>query len=545
MREVRVVVGRVANLAIFLPLVAHQRQSACERNARYPRQGGEARLQRFDEAFARGVIGITGCEKSDAARQYAINGDAKWRFLCRDGAANGDTGSDQQDHAQGDFAGNQYARKFAALADTATLTKYALHIDASGPQRWQQAGCECRQQGDPAREQDIAQVGRAIQPVRHLSGRVLHDAIHHVARDGGAEPTQCRRKHGNYDGFGQHLHDQSASAGTKCRAHGQLTRARREPRHHQAGDIRASNQQHQQDRNKHRPTGFTNLRLDEFIGERLDLGSVASERLAALARQYFDHSREVRFRLGEGFAITQATKGLHILRCVAGCERTVRGEGHPDRLGDRKCEARGHHTDDGRRLAIDTHLPAHHVRVGIELQLPHALADQGNWRCAFLRVFRREAASQAWPCAKCGKRVVAYPGARQPLRWPLNAADAHRPNRIRLQRAHGLLAIAKIQPVDQGHRKITTTGFAVGVLDTDQLIGVGKRQRLERVDVDGAEHEDRQADTDAQHQHGSTGEHGAARKRTQGETQVVDHREALFIAQRNHRVETCCPPGRQ
>jgi len=289
--------------------------------------------------------------------------------------------------------------------------------------------------------------------------------------------------------------------------------ARQSGRQQQVGDIGAGDQQHHQHRAHENAQRLNHIADDHLeIGLHVDavvvaelLRQLAADRLHLLLRALrCDAGLEPRIHLQEVIAALLLVEGaLHRQEDVGAAMR----------------EVRAHHADDFERLVVNRDFPADDIRIAVEAPRPVGVGEDDDFRSARLVfVLREPAAARGGDAEDVGER----PGhARHRHALRIAAACNHRQltrraAQLREQR------LASRPPVDVlGVRSRTRGARRLGVVDDDQLIRIGIRQRLEENAVEDREHGGGDADAQRERRDCEGRRRPAAKQKSQGEAAII------------------------
>jgi hypothetical protein len=298
-------------------------------------------------------------------------------------------------------------------------------------------------------------------------------------------------------------------------AHGQLLLAALHAHEQQVRDVRAGDEQHEDDRAHEDPEDAADV-AHEVLLERPQAGSEARllEHLlveAARGREPLERHRQqarhVRVGLREGGARLEPGHAL-----VAELPEQHLGPVEPQREDEgvfevEEAEVARHHADDLHRLSVDGERPPDRGRIATELGLPIAVAEDDGGRAARLVVLAGERAAEEGGHAKEGKDSVGHAQHRDPLRLrqPGHACRPFLPQPDVLERP----ALLAIREIEEGRGvEVRDVDAGCRVPEAHELVRVRVGQGLEEDAVEDAEDRGVGPDGDGQGRHRDRREQG-------------------------------------
>ena len=251
------------------------------------------------------------------------------------------------------------------------------------------------------------------------------------------------------------------------------------------------------------PQGRLDIADDELASRthsRRESGADEHRRRALLWKQRNEvrgHARQLGLHLAERATLTDSGE-------AGGCEAAELDVGRIEcgrppelclRVGER--EARRHHADDLCHCAGDFDTPTNDRRVAAEAALPEPVAQQDHGWGAGSLVLHGECPAHPWGGShhieerrrdggRCDTLGIVRPGeAYLAVVEQRNAVEC--------------AALGRVQKVERiRHRQVELHESGRGVLEDDEPVGVGHRQRTQQHRVDDAEDGDVGADADGQ-----------------------------------------------
>ena len=353
-----------------------------------------------------------------------------------------------------------------------------------------------------------------VDVVRHLIGR--HVRRDHACADFGEQDAHRHRGERQHDALREQLPDDAAARGADGGAQRDLAAARRRPREHQVGDVRARDEQHQRDARHHQPDHPCDVRRDEALAQRHErhfpvligigvlLGEPGGDRAHVCARQVDRHAR---------------LQPRHRQQIATGAWLSGRDglEWNPDLLAVGVLESRRHHADDDRRECVDEHRLAEHARIGVVPRLPHRVADDHDAACAGPVVLGREAVAERRRDTEQRKQIPRDRRACKPLGLGAGVGQREAAALAGAKRDERLVGGSQILQIEARQAGRGRADLLIGAGDVDDPVRILVRKRLQQDAVHDAE--DRGVETNAK-----------------AETQDGDGRETLGVPETTQRV---------
>ena len=254
--------------------------------------------------------------------------------------------------------------------------------------------------------------------------RIIDRGIEDPDAEVGQEKAEAPTDESEDDALDQELTHDAPARGAEGGAHGDLARPRGRSREQKVGHVRAGDEQHEADRahddEEHDLRGATDVSLRECLDthcrQRLVGIGIRGQKTPGDAVHLglcFLAGRRVR-------QPSEDTKRARIPLVRLGWDGRrphfgVVGESHAD----------GHDADNRRRLSVDAHRRAEHVRIAAVPVLPEGVADNRDGFGAFAFVAGREITAEEWRLLQQAERIGRDPGAARLLRQRAVVADVH------------------------------------------------------------------------------------------------------------------------
>jgi hypothetical protein len=299
-----------------------------------------------------------------------------------------------------------------------------------------------------------------------------------------------------------------------------LARARRKEK---AADVGAGDQQHETrgaEQQQHgRPHG-----ADRLLGERR--GANGGLRVAVgigLAQPAAD-GVEIRGGLPRSDSRAQPADDLQEPRLTGDRQPVVVGaaqrQRHPELVAlCREVEAGGHHADDGVGAPVGDHRAPEHRRVAGESALPERVAQHHHGVAAGLVLVAAERAAEERADGESLEEAVGHELADHQLRVVAGQreAGAH----VRAHRQEGARPRLPVEEVQRRRPCAADVAAVVMLVEHQQAVRIGVRQRAQEHGVDDAEHPGVGADPQRQGDHGGRGQAGAPAEHAERLPQVL------------------------
>ena len=461
-----------------------------------------------------------------AERLHTLGIESRRRRLQPREAADQQARADQQDDGERDLRGDQGPLHGVPPAgvSASAASERAGRTGARSPERRRNREKQGRQQSQADREGDEAGVDANLLNARQGSSRLTQQRRSPV-RDHEAERGSDQRQD---QPFYQQLLHHRRSRRAQREAHGELMLAPRRLRQQQAGDVAARGQQDQGDGARQEPQRSPDASDLLFLQGRQRHGPALVGIRKLLAETRLDRG-EVGLRLLDGDAGCEPSDGRQEPRLTRLEQHRRHLRRHP-RLRRRGwiAEGRRHDADDGAAGAGEDERPADDSGIGVEARSPEAVADHDRSRPAHDLLGRGQRAPE-----RGGDAEDAEKTRRRPHRLDALGNRAGRLGHV-LEVAAGQVrkGAGRALPFLQPSRRDELGGSLlaqVQLVDGDEPIGRGIRQRLEQHGVHRREDRAVRADAEGQGEDNRDGHSAAVAETAHGGDELVAH-VALDVA---------------
>ena len=336
----------------------------------------------------------------------------------------------------------------------------------------------------------------------------------------------------------EHVPDQAGAAGAQRRPNRHVAMARLGPGEHQAGHVRAGDQQQEPDRREQQDDGRSHLSENLVLqadGQRTELHV---GRVEAVPREAGGEGAEFgggRIRRGAGREFRGGVEPM----AAALDGRRVDRQGDPQlgrlrrvlRVVGRQLEAGRHHADDRVRPAVEVDRAPQNARIAAELAMPEPMAENRDGVLAGHVFRRRERAAEQ----RLRAQRVEQVGRDLPEPHPHGVAGSRQVDLPDVPRRHALHAAelrAVVHELRVGHPRLVPALPLAPDHHAAGGFGVGERRQQNR--VSDAEDRRRRADAERQREQRGRGEAGRPAEPAEGVSKVllegVDDGQAAAIA---------------
>ncbi len=501
------------------------------------------RLQAFDEPIPEGeplgFVRIGRSRQVDAEGQHAARLEPGVDLADARVGLEQQAAADQQERRERELRAHQQPQRAPSARRGGAAGRGRRHrlaqVAAQGVQRRRPAEEHERESRGGEGEAHDAGVEPEDGPARDL----LRERPHQRAQSRVAE---CQTERAAGEREEQVLHQQLDQQPPAARADGDPDRDLAAPgertRQHQARDVGAGDNQQQPDGPGERPGARAEV-AHQLLAQR---DRVGRDDLLLVARvpDRLLRAQQV------GLALCGRHAGLEPADPVAGVALAVvpelGRERHVAAHAAREVDAARHHADHGARDAVEPQRLAEHVALPAEAVLPEPVADDDDLRAFRTILLRREEAAEDRLHAEHGREVVGDLRALQPER--VRAVRGVEAGALvvgdRLELALLTAPLVEVGVVDSHHVEVPARRTLV---DVDEPLGLGERQRPQEEAVDQAEDGDVRRESEGEHRHHQRAGEPLAQQRAKRVTQVVsDHVRPPSLGSGFPRTTTRMPP---
>ena len=381
----------------------------------------------------------------------------------------------------------------------------------------------CEDAGDQGRRDRHRQYPRIDGDLGHPRDRQRAQRLDAPRRE---EDAQGAAERGDHQALDEPLRDRPAARLTEGAADGEIEAASGGPHEQQIREVRAGDEQEQADgaeQHQQRPPESV---ADDVLDERDEAGAPA----ALAGRHRRRDLRRDRLQLAIGRLDRHAGRESRedvelvvqaVLRGHVGLHR----HRDLDVAGQRQADRR--HADDGVGLPVELQRLADDVGPAAEVPAPEPVRDDRDSRAVRAVLVRGEVAPLGHPHTECVEEIGRDPPHLDQL-WVGAPGQVHGAPRDRGHRGEARRARLEVDVVRHRDREERHVALEVRLVDGDEAIGLGERERLQHHRVDGAEHRRRRTDADGSDEHRDGGEAGR------------DEELADGVAQGSHPIHGRC-----